>query len=89
MLSSTSIKLTPTTQHANELYDAVIEENLSEGELCKFINTRAKGGFFDAVLLRCTVIVAILVGLLGGGNMAAGKVEPIEEKDLMKFLLFV
>jgi len=45
------------------------------------------GSFFDAILVRCTVFVSILVGLLSGGKMGRGKVEAIEEPDLMKWTM--
>ena len=70
--------------NADVFYDSVIEKELHESEeLTKFISTLTKGAFYDAVLLRCACFVAILAGLLGGGNISGGKVEEIEEQNLM------
>jgi len=83
----TTRRKAPTLDAANKLYDSVIDKDPSEGELHTFIRDRVKGGLFDAVLLRCTVFVYILVGLLGGGNMSRHKVKIIDEPDLMKWTM--
>jgi len=61
----------PGEVKANNIYDAVVDKDLHEGEeLSNFLSTGVHGSFFEAILARCTVFVTILVGLLGGGNLS-------------------
>ena len=75
-----------TKSDSDSIYNVVVDKLYGESDdVNNCLLTRIKGGFFYAVLVRCACFVAILVGLLGGGNMSVGKVEAIDEEDLMKW----